>query len=187
MCNRQSARLLPRQTGFNQQRRLRALVACECQGWICLYGRLGTVGAHQLVVQDGLVHHLDLRQLRGGLRLDGECIQRHNHCNLHICKIRQGGGDGAATLWDQEPPESRDGQGSYFAVLTCCCRLDTVPTVNASSGWLSGNFWLKCTSLQLAAAAWCITKCALETALEAAAAPLRPWPSIRANAQRRPH
>ena len=66
MCNRQSARLLPRQTGFNQQRRLRALVACECQGWICLYGRLGTVGAHQLVVQDGLHQHLDLRQIRGG-------------------------------------------------------------------------------------------------------------------------
>ena len=69
--------------------------------------------AHQLVVQDGLHHHLDLRQPRGGLRLEGECIQRHNHCNLHICKIRQGGGDGAATLWDQEP--SRDGQGSHFA------------------------------------------------------------------------
>ena len=56
-------------------------------------------------------------------------------------------------MWDQEPPESRDGQGSYFAVLTCCCRLDTVPTVNASFAWLSGNFWLKCTFLQLAAGA----------------------------------
>ena len=73
-----------------------------------------------------------------------------------------------------------------------------MPTVNASSGWLSGNFWLKCIT-----SSWrqqpcastvhqhseqCISTTALETALEAAAAPpLRPWPSIRANAQRRPH
>lgn len=91
VCSEQSARLMPGQTGFNRQPAVAGPSSVRMPRMELVVPAVGTVRCPPAgLAQDGL--QLDLRQLSCVLRWEEEkCSQRHNHSNLHICKIRQEG------------------------------------------------------------------------------------------------